>query len=916
MTFRELVERAAFLGFRALALTDHWSTYGHFEFFKLARRAGIKPILGAEIQHVSLVGLPGLYHLTMLAENECGYRNLCSLVSRHSGREKEPHVSPDELAAHRNGLIVLSGCLKGEASQAIVHGNLGRARDIVMKLSSIFGDSNVFLEVMNHNKRQEAFVAEQLRDLSAKLNVPVVVTNNDRFVQRDDGEYYRMVRLLNRNKLEPEDDVSIPEYYLKREKDFVPFFGPGREAFDQSGEIAERCSVDLSRSGRISFSASPNPHDSLVDMCRRRFLLMFHTRPGDERAYLARSMERELESAREENLSDFLVFLRELFTVAMKRGIWLELMGSDLLESLVAHLLEIIPLNPLDHDLVFESFSQLKRGSLPPVELIISETEKERFIVIMRELIPGYAPLFMVTQEEMSIGTIGKEVAEALAAPQELRDEISRVLTFERRHRNLAALLESSEAAQRLYNSDSLVKSVLHAAFALQGKLCRLTLDSSKLMIMPREIDGLFSCSEGPGGERFAQLGSAAILDAGGWIVGVQHSHFLSALEKTIGSSRKKCEPSRALRLFKGSERKRWAPESLDDPLAFALISSGETVGVYLLESQGIREHLKRIKPAAFGDLVNVISLYRPGPMEGNLWERYLENADKKGKVYLPHHSLASALAGTRGVLLYREQVREVLEEAAGLRGKDAVAIEAALWSRDSGELMAARLSFMRGAMDVGLNEEDAQRIFDYLLHNIPFTHSKALSCAQASVSYRTAYLKAHCFEQYFVALLNSNLDVKERQTRYLEYLKGRGVSVVSHAINASDEGYSFEDGVVHAPLHTVISIDRAESEAMQAEKARGGTFASLSDFLERMSGRITVKTVIELIDTGAFDETGLAREALKAMCRSFFGERSESEPVVLHPRRVSGSRRRKDSERQTSLFGSDGDEDPPVRHR
>lgn len=916
MTFRELVERASFLGFRAMALTDHWSTYGHFEFFELARRADIKPILGAEIQHASLMGSQGFYHLTVLAENERGYRNLCSLVSRHSMREKEPHVTVDELAAHRDGLMVLSGCLRGEASQAILHGNLGRARDIVIKLTGIFGDRNVFLEVMNHNKPTETLVAEQLYVLSTKVNVPVVVTNNDRYVHQEDGEYYRIARLLNRKKPESEDEVSMREYYLKREKDLIPFFNLAADAFDRSGEIAERCTVDLSRSGRISFSAAPNPHDSLVDMCRRRFLLTFHTRPADERAFLTRAMERELESAREERLSDFLIFLRELFTVAMERGIWLELMGSDLLESIVAHLLEIISLNPIDHDLVFESFSPSKRGSLPPVELIISEEKKEHFIAIVRELLPECAPSFMVTQEEMSIGTIAKEAAEALETSQELRDEISRILSFERRHRSLAALLESSQAAQQLYTSEPLAKHILHAAFALQGKLCRLTLDSSKLVIMPREVEGLYSFTEGPGGERFAQLGAAAVEGAGGWVAGIQHSHFLSALEKAIDTAQKECEPARPLGLFKGSERKRWTPESLDDPLAFALIASGETVGVYLLESQGIRDHLMRIKPASFGELVNVISLYRPGPMEGRLWEKYLENAEKKGKVYLPHHSLAPILAGTRGLLLYREQVREILEEAAGLRGKDAVAIEGALWNRDSGELMAARLTFMRGAMDVGLNEEDAQRIFDFLLHNITFTHSKALSCAQASVSYRTAYLKAHCFERYFVALLNSNLDVKERQTRYLEYLKSKGVSVVPVGINASSEGYSFENGVIRAPVNAVVSIDRAEWEAIQTERSLGGDFASLSDFLERMNGRVAANMIIELIDVGVFDEAGVARGTLKAMCRSFDGEKLKTEYPPSHPRRKPGSKKQKESERQISLFGFEADEDPPRKHR
>jgi DNA polymerase-3 subunit alpha len=908
MGLRELVSRASFLGFRALALTDHRSTLGHFEFFGAARGMLIKPVLGAEIQHAPFVASQGFYHLTVLAENEEGYRNICKIVSMHSGRDREPRVSVEDLESHAAGLIVLTGCLKGEASQSVLHGNLGRAREVVLRLMAVFGSSNVFLEIMNHERPEETLVCDQLRILSVKMGVPLVVTNNDRYLQREDAEYYRIARRIHRRKIEGEEE-AVQEYYLKRERDLLPLFAGERDALDRSGEIAERCNVDLARSGRISFSIAPNPNDALADMCRRRFLLAFHTRPADGRSHLKRALERELEVAREERLGDFLIFLRNLFTVAVENGIWLELMGSDLLESIISYLLEIIPLNPADHDLVFESFSPSKRGSIPPIDLIVSEESKERFIGMIRELLPGFAICFQVTQEEMSVATIAKEVADVLEAPHELREEISRILTFEKRHRSLVALLESSTAAQRIYNDEALAKGILHAAFALQGKIHRLTLDSSKLVIVPAEIEGLYSVVEGAAGDRFAQLGVAAIEETGGWAVGVQHSHFLSALEKTIDGVQMERDVARALRLFRGRDRIRWAPVTLDDPHVFALISSGDTEGVYLLESQGMRDHLMRIKPSNFDELVNVISLYRPGPLEGKLWEKYLENAEKKGRVYLPHHSLAPLLAGTRGVLLYREQVREILQEIAGLRGAEAVALERALRNKDSGELQAARLTFMRSAMDSGLNEEDAQRVFDFLLHNIGFTYSKALSCVQASLSYRTAYLKAHLFERYFVALLNSNLDVKERRTRYAEYLKAKGVSVLPPAMNADVESYSYVDGGIRAPLASVAALERPELDAIREEQRRGGDFASPVDFFARLNGRLSAKSAEALIEAGMFDDTGINREALVALAQPQQDAGTVSEQPRPAVRRSSEPKRKKGSERQISLFGASGED-------
>ncbi len=906
---RDLISRASFLGFGAVALTDHRSTHGHFEFFDAARKAGVKPVFGAEILHAPLAGSSGLFHLTILAENDEGYRNLCALVSRQSTREKETPVSSADLESRRSGLIALTGCLRGEASQAVLHGNIGRARDVVHRLVEIFGPSNVFIEIMNHLRPEEDLVSEQLRVLSAKTLVPLVATNNDRFLLKEDVESFRLARRLSRKKGEPEPEDPVQEYYLKRERDLAPLFADTRDALDRSGEIAERCAVDLARSGRVTLAGAPNADESLADMCRRRFQLAFHNRPADERMFLHRAMERELAAAREERIGDFLIFLRELFLSAYARGIWIELMGSDLLESVVAYLLDISPLNPVDHELMFESFSHSRRGSIPPVELMVSDPQKDRLAAVIAALIPDFSPCFQIAQEEMSVVTIAKEIAEILGTPPELREELFRILSFEKRHRSLASLLEGSEAARRLCNAEPAAKSVLYAAYPLQGKILHFTLDTSRFVIVPREIDGFYSVTTNAAGERFAQLGTSAIEAAGGWIIGAQHSHFLSAIQKTIESIRSEEGSSAPASLFAGSGRKRWTPKALDDPRVYALVSSGETTGVYLLESQGIRDHLVRIKPETFDELVNVISLYRPGPMEGRLWERYLENSEKKGKVFLPHHSLAPILAPTRGVLLYREQIREVLDEAAGLRGKDAIMVEGALWLKDPGEIVSARLAFVRGCMEKGLNEEEAQRIFDFLLYHVAFTHSKSLSCAQASMSYRTAFLKTHCLERYFTGLLNSNLGVKDRTAKYLEYLKSKGVPVLPSGINEDAVAFSFEDGVIRAPLTAVIPLEKAEWDAIVEERIYRGDFPSLEEFLVRMKDRLSMRAAMELVEAGVFDGSGMSRESLRNLCDSFYRGAEGAPPPRPHPQRLSRAGKGRAGTRQISLFDSEKDD-------
>lgn len=903
ITLKELLERASFLKFPAIALTDHLTTYGHYEFFKLANEAGVKPILGIELHHSSLVGDRDLYHLTILAEDDRGYHNLIALVNKHYIKEKEQYVTPEELTTHSAGLIALTGCLQGEVNQAILHGTLGKAKEIIKRLITIFSPSNLYLEIMNHNFEEERLAGDHMAVFSQQLHVPLVVTNNDRYLLKEEGEHYDIFRAL-RSKGEAEGIRETPsEYYLKREKDLEPFFYTVVEAVHRSGEIADRCNVNLETRGRIVFSDLGNSHDILTEMCHRRFLLKFHNVPADENRNLKAQINKELKSARDENLSDFLIFLKSLFEASSKRGIWLELVGSDLLESLIAYLIGIVPLNPVRHNLAFESFSSLGRRTLPALELFTSGASKERLIELIEELLPGYQPFFQVVQEGMSFQTIVKEVAEINKAPQELRDELSKILAPERRTRSLSLMLDGSGTLRYLYNSEMIVRRILHTSDALRGRVHHFHQNTSRLVLLPLGLERSAAYITGSNGERFILLNTGTIEDMGGWVLGIQHSHFLAALEKTVQQLRNNRSKLPSLYSFEDIGSGKWVPEQMDDPGVYTLISSGDTTGVYLLESQGIRELLTTIKPSTFDELVNVISLYRPAPLEGKLWQRYIENAEKKGKVFLPHSSLAAALEDTRGLLLYREQVREILSYSAGLEGERAVAVANALVNRDSGEIMAARLEYIRSAMDQGINEEDAQKIFDFLLHNISFTHSKALSSSQAYLSYWTAFFKVHLFSNYFLSLLNSNLDVRERQNRYLEYLANMGVTIFPVDVNASGEIYTMEDDGIRMPLQSVKALERGEREEILLERNGEGDFTSFSDFLNRMYGKISQKAVIGLINEGVFDGEGMERNELAGICNDFFMGGGKPGFFTPRPKKPSLARRKKEPERQLSFF-------------
>ncbi len=850
MTASEIVDRASFLGMPAIALTDNWNTYGHYEFCREAAAKGINPVLGAEVRHLSITGHDGLFHLTLLAENNIGYANLTRLVSLHFEKDGPPHVTVDELKAGSEGIIALSGCIRGETNQAVLHGNLAMEREAAEKLLEIYGRNSFFLEIMTHNHEREQLVLDKMILLSRKLEIPMVVTNNDRFVSKDDAGYYEVLRKLAGDMAVEETSETLPEYVLKTRKDLEPYFYFLEDALEASGEIADRCDVGLIDGTTISFSDDPNEDVTLSEKCNRRFLLEFHAAGAGGSYDLKNRMMSELECASLEEMSGFLLFLEKLFRRSRRGGEWIELVGSDLCESVIAYLLGIIPLNPAEHGLIFESFGAPAPGVPPVIELLRSRGSRERFMSILKDLLPGYRFSFLMQREDSSFSTLVKDLAEKLEVGESLANEILQSISLTRRRNGLADILESSEHLSHLYNTDIKVRKLLHSAAALHGRVSHFIHNTSKIVVLPPQAENKVSWVSGDGGEEFIMLDREAIAAHGGWKLVVQQSHFLSALAATVSRIRAP-HPT-------GNHEKQeeWRPRDLNDSSTFEMICGGDTAGVYLLESRGIRDLLMTIKPDSFDDLVNVISLYRPAPLEGRLWQKYVENADRKGKVYLPHHSIAGPLEMTRGLLLYREQVREILLESAGLTGHDAVFVERALERKGASDLQSARLIFIRGAMELDIDEEDAQKIFDYLLHNVGFTFDKAFSCTQAYISYRSAFLKAHHPVEYFAALLDSSDDVRERKKRYLEYLEASGPRVFPPDVNFSGRGFIAEKEAIRSPMSEVCDMTGEEIDTVLEER-RSGSYQSLEDFLTRISGRLAMETALNMAECGLFDSMG-----------------------------------------------------------
>lgn len=907
MTPSEIVERAAFIGMEAAALTDRWTTYGHHEFGMRAIAGGIKPVYGAEIAHRSLTGHGGEYHLTLLAKNEAGYSNLCRLVSLHHGGRETPHVTPDELEAHRGGLICLTGCIRGEANQAVLHGNLGRMREAVEALLEIFGEEDLYLELMNHGGEKENLVLDKTLPLSERLGLRAVVTNNDRFAMREDSVYYEMLGMLYGEPVSIEEG-TVAEFHMKREKELEPYFYFISEALERTMEIADRCSVDLGGREPLSFTGDPDPDSTLADMCRRRFLMHYRDAHPDNGRDREGRLSLELASAGEEGLAGYLLFVSRLFQAARSRGLWMEVAGGELAESLAAFLLGIVAIDPVEHGLVFESFGAVREGVPPVLDMMKASGEREKLLSMLREMLPGCRLCYQLGREESSFQSLVRELCAPAGLGSEEASRLVEALPQYGRRSSLAEMLEGSDRLSRIYGESRRARKVLHSAAALRGRVCQFVRNSSRIVMLPRDGDRQVFAFAGDGGEEYVMADSEAVPAMGGWILGVQHSHFLSALSRALviilGDGKAEIDEDGRSALADGA----WVPDDLDDRITYDMIRSGDTTGVYLLESRGVRDLVTRVGPGSFEELVNTISLYRPAPLEGKLWQRYVENAEKAGSMTAVHPSLSPALESTRGLLLYREQVREILLESAGLSGGDAVLVEKALRKRHPEDLSPARLMFIRGAIENDIDEEQAQKLFDYLLHNIGYTYDKAFSSTQALISYRTAFLKANFPAQYFAALLESTRDVRERHSRYLDHLSGSGPEVYPPDINVSGEAFQPEGNGIRAPLGHSCDLTGRELEVLVEERSSRGEFESLGDFLDRLAGDVSMETVIDMIGCGLFDDIAEDRDAMEKEALGFYEKHGRAGDFFRSSGGSAGKARKARERGQMTLF-EDSDE-------
>ncbi len=872
----EAVQAAADMGVSALALTDHGAMYGVVAFHKEALEKGIKPIVGCEIYlapRAMTDRTPRLdddiSHLTLLAADRIGYRNLTKLVSEAwlEGFYRKPRVDLDCLGRYREGVVCLSGCLQGPLAQAFLRDQPEKAMRLAQDLAEIFGRDSLYIELMEHGLADQARVNPQLVDLAKRLGLPLVATNDVHYLRQEDHEVQRILLSIQTKKTLDEAKglgFETPHFYLRSPMEMWTLFGELPEALENTVAIAERCETDLWDSGDLILPdfAVPNGMDG-ADELRALCLQGLRERGLAEDEQARERMDYELGVLREKGYSGYFLVVHDFVQYAKEHGILIGARGSAA-GSLVAHLLGVTEVNPLRYGLLFERFLNPERRSPPDIDLDIPDHRREEIIRYAKERYGEENVAQIVTFGTLAARAAIRDAGRSLGMSYA---EVDRVAKLVPASQTLAEAKETVLELRQAYESDEQVQRLIDTSAKLEGLARHASTHAGGIVITNKRLTEYCPVQRSSQGDTVTTQYDQYALEQ----LGLTKVDMLGlATLATIQQALEEIERQRG-------ERVDLYAIPLDDQRTFEMLSRAEATGVFQLESPGMRDLLRGIAPKCLEDLMHIIALFRPGPM-GRL-DVFVRRRQGQEAVEFLHPSLEPILAETYGVMLYQEQVMRIANVVGGFTMGQAEVLMKAMSKKKPDVMEEMRGPFMEGARKHGVEAQTAAHLYDTMSHFGSYGFNKSHSAAYALVSYYTAYLKAHYPAEYMCALITCEHD-REKLAQYVEEARRLGLTVTPPDVNRSEEGFTVEDGsTVRFGLGAIKGIGKnVVQEILRAR--RGVPFANVFDFCERVSLGLVTRSVLEtLVKCGAFDALGSRAGHLEVVAKAVdYGQRSQKE--------------------------------------
>ena len=890
---KELVDRAKDLGMTSLAITDHGAMFGVIEFYKAAKEAGIKPIIGCEVyvaggsRFEKNSKTAAYYHLILLAENQEGYQNLIKLVSLGytEGFYYKPRVDMELLRKYHKGLIASSACLAGAVARAVLNESYEGAKKAALEYNEIFGDGNFFLELQDHGYPEQKRVNRALIKMSEETGIPLICTNDSHYIYADDAASHDVLLCIQTAKTVDDEDRMRYEggqFYLKSPQEMQYLFPDHPEALENTMKIAERCNVDFvfheMKLPEYDVPDGKTASEYLRELCFKGFKEKY----GDDKKLMERLMY-EIETIESMGFVDYFLIVWDFINYAKRNNIMVGPGRGSAAGSMVSYCLDITTIDPIKYGLIFERFLNPERISMPDIDVDFCYERRQEVIDYVVEKYGEDRVAQIVTFGTLAARAAIKDVGRALAMPFNDVNRISKMIPSEIGITIKKALVMNSELAAAYKNEED-VHNLLDTAMRLEGLPRHTSMHAAGVVICKKPVMEYvpLSANDGVVTTQFT-MGTIEEL-------GLLKMDFLGLRNLTVIQ-----DAEREIKRTRGIDID-FSQIPDDDKNVFNMTSQGKTDGVFQLESSGMKQFMKELKPERIEDLIAGISLYRPGPME--FIPKYVKGKNGGEEIKYTHKSLEPILKDTYGCIVYQEQVMQIIRDLAGYSLARSDLIRKAMSKKKADVMAEERKGFIEGCKKNDIPESVANQIFDEMTDFAAYAFNKSHAAAYSVLGYQTAYLKYYYPVEYMAALMSSVMDNTDKLSGYISECRKIGIELLPPDVNKSFSRFTVEDGKIRFALSAVKNVGKAAILAMEKERSSYGEFKTFTDFIRRMGGGEINKRCIEsLIKAGVFDSLG--------------GKRSQYMSVYKDILDGLAQERKKNIEGQMNLFdmGEDNDD-------
>lgn len=903
---KEITKRAAELGMDSLAITDHGVMYGVIDFYKAAKEAGIKPVLGCEVyvapgsrfDKEAGTGEDKYNHLVLLAENNTGYQNLMKIVSRGftEGFYYKPRVDKELLREFHEGIIATSACLAGEVQRYLARGMYEEAKRVALSYQDIFGKDNFFLELQDHGIAEQHYVNPQLLRMSEETGIELICTNDVHYTYADDADAHDILLCIQTGKKVTDENrmrYTGGQYYLKSPEEMAELFKYAPQALANTEKIAKRCNVEIEFGvTKLPKFAVPQGYtswtylnylcyeglkkrypDQAADISVDEFVRLAGDESVEDRKDVVikiaedtnnifQRLAYELSVIYSMGYVDYFLIVWDYINFAKRHDIPVGPGRGSAAGSIVSYCLEITDLDPIKYSLIFERFLNPERVSMPDIDVDFCYERRQEVIDYVVEKYGKDCVSQIVTFGTMAARAVIKDVGRVLDLPYAMVDNIAKMVPREIGITIDKALAENPDLKSE-YENNEVVKDLIDKSKRLEGLPRHASMHAAGVLICGKPVEDYVPLSTGSDGAVVAQFVMTTLEE-----LGLLKMDFLGLRTLTVIKD--------AENLIK-KHNKGFSIHDIDysDKGVFDAISTGKCDGIFQLESAGMKSFMKELKPRSLEDLIAGISLYRPGPMD--FIPQYIKGKNNQDSVTYACPQLEAILKPTYGCIVYQEQVMQIVRDLAGYSWGRSDLVRRAMSKKKAYVMEQERKNFIygnkdegvKGCVNNGIDEKVAGKIYDDMIDFAKYAFNKSHAACYAVVSFQTAYLKTYYPVEFMAALMTSVIDNTSKVAGYIYACKQMNIGILPPDVNESQMEFTVENGKIRFAMAAIKSLGRPTIQAILKERGENGSFISMQDFVTRMSQALNRRAIENFVKAGAFDTFGHTRKSMMIVSES-----------------------------------------------